>query len=50
MPDASPHCKRPAAELNGVLSEKLTAKDDGAKATDAPGALLKIKAGSGPLR
>jgi hypothetical protein len=50
MPDTSPHCKRLAAELSGVLNEKLAAEDDGTKGSGAPRALVKVTAGSGPLR
>jgi hypothetical protein len=47
MPDAFPHCKRLAAELSGVLSEKLATSRRRAKASDAPNALVKIKVTQG---
>jgi hypothetical protein len=50
MPDTSPHCKRLAAELSRVFSDRFAAKDGGAKASDAPKALVKIEVGSRPRR
>jgi hypothetical protein len=44
MPDASPHCKLLAAELGGVLTERLATRGGVAKASDAPTARAEIKA------
>ena len=49
MPDASPHCKRSAAELSGVLTQE-TRRQRRRKAGDAPKALAGIKVVSRPRR
>ena len=50
MPDASPHCKRSAAELSGVLTQETRCQRRRRKASDAPKVLVGIKVVSRPRR
>jgi hypothetical protein len=50
MPDACPHCKRSAAALDGVLTERLAGDSGDAITSDALKALVVIKLASRPRR